>query len=144
MRGLRRLTSIEPAAALFKIGVASMDGISMKRPVIFVALILLTAVSTAVHAAEDKASLKSGATAEDSDPYAVGSRRGPFVATDRTLTSLAKDGYEIRGNLGNALVLQKATSIYSCSIPPDPEKLSYRPYFVCAELKEQMDKTLAK
>ncbi|HUD49994.1 hypothetical protein [Parvibaculum sp.] len=70
------------------------------------------------------------------DPHAVGTRSGPFVATERSLTDLAKDGYEIRGNLGTALVLQKGASIFSCMIPPDPEHLSYRPYFVCSELRE--------
>ncbi len=81
------------------------------------------------------------------DPYAPGTRNGPFVATSRSLSALAKDGYEIRGNLGTALVLQKGGSIYSCTIPPDPEHLSYRSYFVCSELKEQgggADKTDSK
>jgi hypothetical protein len=78
------------------------------------------------------------AAAEGMDPYAAGKRNGPFVATDRSLTDLAKDGYEIRGNLGTALVLQKGASIFSCSIPPDPEHLSYKAYFVCSELKEEM------
>lgn len=71
------------------------------------------------------------------DPHAAGTRSGPFVATERSLTDLAKDGYEIRGNLGTALVLQKGASIFSCMIPPDPEHLSYQPYFVCSELKEE-------
>ena len=75
--------------------------------------------------------------AESKDSYAPGTRNGPFVATDRSLTDLARDGYEIRGNLGTALVLQKGASIYSCMIPPDPEHLSYRTYFVCSELKEK-------
>lgn len=80
------------------------------------------------------ASLSNIAVAE---PYAVGTRSGPFVVTERSLTDLVKDGYEIRGNLGTALVLQKAASIYSCMIPPDPQHLSYQPYFVCSELKEE-------
>jgi hypothetical protein len=76
------------------------------------------------------------AAAEAKDPLAPGSRSGPFVVSTRSLGELAKDGYEIRGNLGTALVLQKAASIFTCSIPPDPEHLSYRSYFVCSELKE--------
>jgi hypothetical protein len=76
------------------------------------------------------------AAAEAKDPLAPGSRSGPFVVSTRSLGELASDGYEIRGNLGTALVLQKAASIFTCSIPPDPEHLSYRPYFVCSELQE--------
>ncbi len=75
--------------------------------------------------------------AETKDPLAPGARSGPFVVSTRTLGDLAKDGYEIRGNLGTALVLQKAASIFTCSIPPDPEHLSYRSYFVCSELREE-------
>ncbi|KAB7739935.1 hypothetical protein F2P47_10545 [Parvibaculum sedimenti] len=71
------------------------------------------------------------------EPYAVGTRSGPFVVTPRSLGELAKDGYEIRGNLGTSLVLQKGPSIFSCMIPPDPEHLSYQPRFVCSELKEE-------
>lgn len=71
------------------------------------------------------------------DIYAPGSRQGPFVVSVKSLGELAKDGYEIRGNLGTALVLQKGASIYSCTIPPDPEHLSYRSYFVCSELREE-------
>ncbi|HEX7775437.1 MAG TPA: hypothetical protein VF449_02800 [Parvibaculum sp.] len=77
------------------------------------------------------------ATAAGMDPYAAGKRNGPFVVTDRSLTGLAKDGYEIRGNLGTALILQKGASIFSCMIPPDPEHLSYKSYFVCSELSEE-------
>lgn len=77
------------------------------------------------------------AAAEAKDPLAPGSRSGPFVVSTRSLGDLARDGYEIRGNLGTALVLQKAASIFTCSIPPDPEHLSYRSYFVCSELKEE-------
>jgi hypothetical protein len=74
---------------------------------------------------------------EHKDPYAPGTRNGPFVVTSRTLGELTGDGYQISGNLGTALVLQKGASVYSCTIPPDPEHLSYRSYFVCSELKEQ-------
>jgi hypothetical protein len=77
------------------------------------------------------------ARADSADPYAPGKRSGPFVVTDRSLGDLVKDGYEIRGNLGTALVLQKAASVFSCTIPPDPEHLSYKPYFVCSELAEE-------
>jgi hypothetical protein len=83
------------------------------------------------------------AAAEAKDPLAPGTRSGPFVVSTRTLGELAKDGYEIRGNLGTALVLQKAASIFTCSIPPDPEHLSYRSYFVCSELKEERPATSA-
>lgn len=77
------------------------------------------------------------AAADGTDPNAVGKRNGPFVVTDRSLGDLLKNGYEIRGNLGTALVLQKGPSVFSCMIPPDPEHLSYKPYFVCSELKEE-------
>lgn len=70
------------------------------------------------------------------DAFVAGTRSGPFVVTEKTLTNLLSEGYEIRGNLGTALVLQKAASVYSCQIPPDPEHLSYQPYFVCSELNE--------
>lgn len=76
-------------------------------------------------------------TAVQSDRYETGSRAGPFVATDKSLTDLASDGYEIRGNLGTALILQKGPSIFSCQVPPDPENLDFKPYFVCSELKEE-------
>ena len=76
-------------------------------------------------------------TAFAAEPYAVGARSGPFVVTERSLTDLVKDGYEIRGNLGTALVLQKAASVFSCMIPPDPQHLSYQPFFVCSELMEE-------
>lgn len=82
----------------------------------------------------------SGAQAVSSkDPYATGTRKGPFVTTSRSLSDLARDGYKISGNLGTALVLQKGASIFSCMIPPDPEHLSYRNYFVCSELQEKRD-----
>jgi hypothetical protein len=83
------------------------------------------------------ASTTLAAAADLTDPYAVGKRSGPFVVTGRSLTGLARDGYEIRGNLGTALVLQKGASIFTCAIPPDPEHLSYKPYFVCSELSEE-------
>ena len=84
------------------------------------------------------AMLTSMAQAGDGkDIYAPGTRNGPFVTTNRSLTSLVHDHYEIRGNLGTALVLQKGASIYSCVVPPDPEHLSFRTYFVCSELKEK-------
>jgi hypothetical protein len=69
--------------------------------------------------------------------FETGSRAGPFVATDKSLTDLASYGYEIRANLGTALLLQKGASIFSCQIPPDPETLGFKPYFVCAELREE-------
>ncbi|MFN4353170.1 hypothetical protein [Parvibaculum sp.] len=69
--------------------------------------------------------------------FESGSRAGPFVATDKSLTDLTGDGYEIRGNLGTSLILQKGVSVYSCQIPPDPEALGFKPYFVCAELREE-------
>jgi len=68
--------------------------------------------------------------------FEIGSRAGPFVATEKSLSALTGDGYEIRGNLGTALILQKSASVYSCQIPPDPESLGFKPYFVCAELQE--------
>ncbi|MDO8421400.1 MAG: hypothetical protein Q7S99_04500 [Parvibaculum sp.] len=100
--------------------------IHFQRICVAVALFVPLAGFTAVQAADTP-----------KDIYAPGTRQGPFVTTTRTLGDLAKDGYEIRGNLGTALVLQKAASIYSCAIPPDPEHLSYRAYFVCSALDEQ-------
>lgn len=82
-------------------------------------------------------SLFTAGPATAGEPYAVGTRSGPFVVTSRSLGELSKDGYEIRGNLGTSLVLQKGPSIFSCMIPPDPEHLSYQPRFVCSELKEE-------
>jgi len=82
-----------------------------------------------------------------SETQAPGARMGPFVVSDKSLSNLVQNGYEIRGNLGNALVLQKGASIFSCQILPDPEKLSYKPYFLCSELHEEFprasDKTKA-
>jgi hypothetical protein len=77
------------------------------------------------------------ASASKMDADASQARSGPFVETTRSLTELANDGYEIRGNLGTALILQKGGSIFSCQVPPDPEKLSYKPYFICSELREE-------
>ncbi len=71
-----------------------------------------------------------------SPKYQTGTRSGPFVATEKSLSDLVGDEYEIKGNLGTALILQKGASVYSCQIPPDPEKLDFKPYFVCAELQE--------
>ena len=71
------------------------------------------------------------------DAYAAGTRSGPFVATDRSLSDLAADGYEVKTSYGRALILQKEGSIFSCEIPPAREELSYEPYFVCSELKEE-------
>lgn len=79
----------------------------------------------------------SAALAAPQDPYKVGTRNGPFVVSVRPLGELVKDGYEIKANLGNALILQKAASVFSCVIPPDPEHMSYRSYFVCSELQEK-------
>ena len=58
------------------------------------------------------------------------------AATAKSLSDLVGDGYRIRGNLGTALILQKGASVFSCQIPPDPENLDFKPYFVCAELNE--------
>ena len=84
--------------------------------------------------------LATGSLAAQNGPkpgrFETGSRAGPFVATGKSLTGLTSDGYEIRANLGSALILQKGASIYSCQIPPDPEALGFKPYFVCAELQE--------
>lgn len=74
------------------------------------------------------------------DAFVAGTRTGPFVATEMTLSDLTKDGYEIKGNLGSSLIVQKGASVYSCQIPPDPEHLSYKPYFVCSELSEIQNK----
>lgn len=66
-----------------------------------------------------------------------GDRDGPFVLTDKTLGDLVSDGYEVKANIGNYLVLQKEASVFSCGLRPAPQSLSYEPYFVCAELAEQ-------
>lgn len=98
----------------------------MTRPLPLFACLLATGLTLSA----------TGATAE-SAKFKTGTRSGPFVATDKSLTDLVNDGYEIRGNLGTALILQKGASVFSCQIPPDPEKLDFMPYFVCAELKEE-------
>ena len=67
----------------------------------------------------------------------VGERDGPFVMSGRNLSDLVGDGYVISGNLGNFLVLQKGASVFSCGLATDPEKLSYKPFFLCSELDEQ-------
>ena len=67
----------------------------------------------------------------------VGTRSGPFVLTGKTLSDLLADGYEIRASLGNALILQDKTSVFSCSFATDPEHLSFKSHFVCAELVEK-------
>lgn len=97
----------------------------MIRPLSLFACLAAASLSLAASGAE-AVSLK----------YQTGTRSGPFVATEKSLTDLVGDGYEIRGNLGTALILQKGASVYSCQIPPDPEKLDFKPYFVCAELQE--------
>ena len=63
-------------------------------------------------------------------------RNGPFVRTNKLLSDLLEDGYEIRATLGTSLVLQKKASVFSCSIVPDQKTLSYQPYFACSELQE--------
>ena len=75
---------------------------------------------------------------------ATPARSGPFVASPRSLTELVGNGYEIRGTLGTALILQKGASIFSCQVPPDPERLSYKPYFICSELREEPPVSAAK
>ena len=81
--------------------------------------------------------MQAMAASGGADPLAVGTRNGPFVVSGHTLGDLLRNHYEIRGNLGTALVLQKDDSVFSCAIPPDPEHLSYKPYFVCSELREE-------
>lgn len=80
--------------------------------------------------------LAAGPALAQSAKFEPGTRSGPFVATDKSLTDLVGDGYRIRGNLGTALILQKGASVFSCQVPPDPEALGFKPYFVCAELSE--------
>ena len=67
-------------------------------------------------------------------------RNGPFVLTNKLLSDLLEDGYEIRATLGTSLVLQKGASVYSCSVVPDQKTLSYQPYFACSELRERLAK----
>lgn len=66
----------------------------------------------------------------------AGTRDGPFVLTDRTLTSLLEDGYGIEGLLGGAMILVKDASLYSCALVPDREALTYKPHFACSVLDE--------
>ncbi|MBX3496205.1 MAG: hypothetical protein KF769_08180 [Parvibaculum sp.] len=80
--------------------------------------------------------LAAGPALAQSAKFEPGTRSGPFVATDKSLTDLLGEGYRIRGNLGTALILQKEASVFSCQVPPDPEALDFKPYFVCAELSE--------
>ncbi|MBX3490579.1 hypothetical protein [Parvibaculum sp.] len=80
--------------------------------------------------------LAAGPAPAQSAKFEPGTRSGPFVATDKSLTDLLGEGYRIRGNLGTALILQKEASVFSCQVPPDPEALDFKPYFVCAELSE--------
>ncbi len=98
----------------------------MTRPLPFFACLLAAGLTLSA----------TGAAAE-SAKFQTGTRSGAFVATDKSLTDLVSDGYSIRGNLGTALILQKGPSVFSCQIPPDPEALGFKPYFVCAELREE-------
>lgn len=98
-----------------------------RRTLFTLALLFGGALAAAPASAQEEAS---------TGKYEAGTRSGPFVATTKSLTDLAGEGYEIRGNLGTALILQKGASIYSCQIPPDPQALDFKPYFVCAELDE--------
>jgi len=93
-------------------------------------------VPTAAFAALFSAAIATTPAAAQSAKFEPGTRSGPFVATDKSLTDLVGDGYRIRGNLGTALMLQKGASVFSCQVPPDPEALGFKPYFVCAELDE--------
>ena len=78
----------------------------------------------------------TSASADASTPEIKPTRNGPFVLTNKLLSDLLEDGYEIRATLGTSLVLQKAASVFSCSIVPDQKTLSYQPYFACSELQE--------
>ncbi|MDZ4382149.1 MAG: hypothetical protein U0942_12500 [Parvibaculum sp.] len=98
----------------------------MTRPLPFFACLLAAGLTLSA----------TGAAAE-SAKFQTGTRSGAFVTTDKSLTDLVSDGYDIKGNLGTALILQKEASVFSCQIPPDPENLDFKPYFVCAELREE-------
>lgn len=76
------------------------------------------------------------ASADTSPAITKPTRSGPFVLTNKLLSDLLNDGYEIRATLGTSLVLQKSASVYSCSIVPDQKTLSYQPFFACSELQE--------
>ena len=65
-----------------------------------------------------------------------GTREGPFVMTDRTLSSLLADGYEIRGLMASSMILVKEAELYSCAVVADQEALAYKPYFACSVLDE--------
>ena len=73
----------------------------------------------------------------ETEAAGIGARNGPFVLTDKNLSDLIVNGYEIRTALGNSLIVQKGTSVFSCSFATDAEKLSFKPYFQCAELREE-------
>jgi hypothetical protein len=94
-------------------------------------------VPTAAFAALFSAAIATTPAAAQSTKFEPGTRSGPFVATDKSLTDLLGEEYEIRGNLGTALILQKGPSVFSCQVPPDPEQLDFKPYFVCAKLDEK-------
>ncbi len=79
------------------------------------------------------AGLALPASAQEEDAPA---REGPFVTTDRTVTDLLADGFEIAGMLGSSMVLVKQAELYNCSLEPDREAMTYKPYFVCAKLDE--------
>jgi len=66
----------------------------------------------------------------------VGDRNGPFVKTDLGLGTLLEQGYEIKGILGGGLILVRESQLYSCSLVPDHEALSYKPQFECSILDE--------
>lgn len=77
--------------------------------------------------------LAAAAPAQAEEP---GTREGPFVATDRTLTSLLGEGFEIKGLMGSSMILVKEAALYSCSLAADREALTYKPHFVCSVLDE--------
>ena len=63
-------------------------------------------------------------------------RNGPFVTTDVTLGELLRQGFDIKGILGGALVLVKEADLYSCALMPDHAALSYKTQFECSVLDE--------
>lgn len=66
-----------------------------------------------------------------------GTRHGPYVMSNAVLSDLLKDGFAVRGVLGNnqqhAIFLQKEARFFVCAT--DGEAPQYR----CAELSEQAE-----
>lgn len=97
-------------------------GSAFVRPVLALSFLALSTVTSVA--------------AQTPAPQNDAQRKGPFVLTDKIMSDLLDEGYEIRATLGTSLVLQKGASVFSCSIVPDQKTMSYHPYFACSALQE--------